>query len=1050
MGNMIRFTHTLAVYRLKMQVMEAVLVQGKRLLIGCLIFGFLLLLGGSAILISRVPSVSDQLPQNSSPVLVTILGPLSGKSYPVYAGLEIAAQALSVRPLRSLELWVDGELQETAQPVDPNSKYMSAAWLWQVMSLADHTLMVRGTDVDGRSGQSNIVHLTGSEPSGHLLMHQVQSGETIDSLASQFGITTAEILAANPEIPTDVPITPEQEIIISVPPPPLPAEAEPAHPPNPIEPVGQPPLLGANPVSLWLDKNNYWPGGPSILPAAPGLSLEQAGCDISLVISDAANNESGFLIYRLEPGEAVFNRLAALGSHAGTQPFRYTDENLSGIVQYYASSFNAAGETASQIVSININKAACPLAGDRSSADLIPDLPGGMDKLYLYFSANNAAWQRYPRDPNAFLDPQVPGFDLDKLLSSVLPPQAQEFILHGEVWGWRGGELVFIGEFRKTLPFATLEVLDINMGPAEKYYAAEKTVYELGKLSFRWSASLKADHGVWQVSIQPFPKSFSLTTPGVVLGPGQVSAQKFSYPSQTVYEGGFDIDFKQLATQNILGDLTLQAPPAGEPPFSLEQLLHEGQVTPNPSSELLFQDLSISGLFTSGSRDYFVRIQPTIGLQPVGEPSNTVVIHYDPSKKPPPVALPAPPEVPPPIIEYDLEIVDFQPWKAPTNNGCVNVTGWTPEFAAQEGVFAGLIKAGWPIGATVCPKLIEPKSDWEKFSGYVTGALDFFADLYNNLDKLVAFVLKELNPLCQAGGFVQKACEKISDMAAKVGVSAAKMYFGLPPSVPNTSDVMNLGKDYLANLAVEELENAGVPCQLDEEKCKDLVKKGIDVVIDQFQTAQANNHCAEPLAGYEPLCVPPGVLAKPDPGSQWQLPVLQLKATRRAGSDDPTLPQPTKCAFEIHSPAENTSWVGQSSYAGNYDLGTPQPLKGELFKKAGGPIPILAGGQSVTIPVLLQQISAGYLTYPHPATGWWLPGHSEEVEKEYAKYGSWPPTDDWYVFYWGAKVKLAATGQCKLTGFDEYYNSTWSPANLPPPGKTMQGQEKEYGPLSPP
>jgi hypothetical protein len=85
------------------------------------------------------------------------------------------------------------------------------------------------------------------------------------------------------------------------------------------------------------------------LPAAPTLDGGSNQCDGILVAQDHSTNELGFFLYRLDPGQQAFSRIATLDGKTGKAAFSYHDPGLaSGKYLYYLAAFNAQGESASK------------------------------------------------------------------------------------------------------------------------------------------------------------------------------------------------------------------------------------------------------------------------------------------------------------------------------------------------------------------------------------------------------------------------------------------------------------------------------------------------------------------------------------------------------------------------------------------------------------------------------------------------------------------------------------------------------------------------------
>jgi hypothetical protein len=204
------------------------------------------------------------------------------------------------------------------------------------------------------------------------------------------------------------------------------------------------------------------------------------------------------------------------------------------------------------------------------------------------------------------------------------------------------------------------------------------------------------------------------------------------------------------------------------------------------------------------------------------------------------------------------------------------------DFLSTHSIFWETI----PVGSIVCPAPYQPKekSFWEKVAGVIEDVVDFVSDLYNKLTDFIVDLAAKLNPLCAQAKLVADPndVDKVCKFVAKLAVEAGKAYLGLPPSLPNYDDLTNLGKDYVVKVAAEQLESTGVPCP---KECQDLIRKGIDLSLEQIKQSQNNASCfGEDEAhskGIEPLCAPEGVVTKPDPKGQ-QIPgMVQLQVTRK-------------------------------------------------------------------------------------------------------------------------------------------------------------------------
>jgi hypothetical protein len=335
-------------------------------------------------------------------------------------------------------------------------------------------------------------------------------------------------------------------------------------------------------------------------------------------------------------------------------------------------------------------------------------------------------------------------------------------------------------------------------------------------------------------------------------------------------------------------------------------------------------------------------------------------------------------------------------------------------------------------GSTICPDGYHGEEDsgiLDDIGDFIEDAVNFVSDLYNKLSDFVTELVDKLNPFCIQAKFiadtvgegekeVKDACHKM----AVVAVAAAKTYVGLPPSLPNYDQLKSMGKDYMVELAAEELEGTGIPCP---QECKDLIAKGVDYSLEQLKSSSGSQACmSEQQAhelGFEPLCPPKGVVAIADYRGIPSPPLAVIEVTRHPGSDAANIPQPASCYATLNGTAANDSYVGKQMtlwFGQVYFNWTGTSLNAPLVV-ATAPIPSLASGESVKIPLVLKPVP------------YWLPGH-------YEWYGKWQNIadhDDFHLLYQGAKLTLTADGDCSFPG---YYDAVTT---------SVEGETKFYGPL---
>ena len=434
----------------------------SRWLFGCLILALLAFLvgGGIALLANLVPTVAQQLPPNAMPLVVTLTTPPNASVVPLNQITNISAEAIGAQPITALELWVDGARWQTKNaPAGSALAQLSAFWTWTPTGEGEHVLVVRATDAEQRVSESNVVRVTAakSPPTIVQMPYPVKPGDTVASVAQKQKITPQEIVALNPQLNPNNPLAPGETISVPVtiptPGPAAPvAEQTPVAPeptPTPPSDPPQPPPGNPNPLKFIFAKYLFGALNP---PKAPTIWWNAKGCTANLLVQDKASNEDGFFIYRLDPGNLFFARVATLDAHSQPQPFQYTDPNLSsGEWYYYVAAFNTKGESPSNQVKVKIVGPACDAAAPKG-----PQLGKGklsvsekVDKVYCYLSINGASWNRIPPAPNTFITPDKNGeFDVSPYLNA-LPPGLVTIEL--ECWAWKGDTLVYLGKTKQTI-----------------------------------------------------------------------------------------------------------------------------------------------------------------------------------------------------------------------------------------------------------------------------------------------------------------------------------------------------------------------------------------------------------------------------------------------------------------------------------------------------------------------------------------------------------------------------------------------------------------------
>ncbi len=132
---------------------------------------------------------------------VSILRPLSGETYPFFATLPVFISAISGQAtIVRQELWVNGTVAST-QEGDTVQPIMH----WLANAPGRNTLQVRIITSDGQTLASEFIEVHVSpEPVGFDMLQPTTGGETLTTLASQFGLTPQQVADYNPGVATEL------------------------------------------------------------------------------------------------------------------------------------------------------------------------------------------------------------------------------------------------------------------------------------------------------------------------------------------------------------------------------------------------------------------------------------------------------------------------------------------------------------------------------------------------------------------------------------------------------------------------------------------------------------------------------------------------------------------------------------------------------------------------------------------------------------------------------------------------------------------------------
>lgn len=948
----------------------------------------------------------------SSPFVVRLQADLEGNSASWQAAVGLSARVYTAVPVSRLELWVNGELEETYTPLEgENSGTVSWQTTWPPADPGSYRLGVRAVSADGAIGNSNVVTIYRIVPPDPVMDYTAEEGDTLETIGAEFGVDVDELQEQNPDQVGGV-VSPGDQILIPIdlPEPEASPEAVPV-----VEPVAK-----SSPTP---SKLKYWwqnlTGGMSTIPNAPEIALsvfDQEGlCGVQVQITDQADNESGYFIYLASDGNPVFEHVGTVASaNGGTILFEHPDQ--SGTLTYYAAAFNTAGEAASAPASIDLSTLGCAsqtsVGVQFSQNRLTIDRP--MDWVYLYLSVDQGDWQRLPAEEGEFVISDGNNYDLAPYLDALFE-QPGNHHLEMEVWGWSSGELIYLGNLATTIsqtkligcPYITGQCLQ-GLGWTNEIWIepdAEDRVRE-----FRWSTNAAgATGGIYQVSSQPFPDGYDLNPPGLLLS-GDAGAAVDGNP---VSGSSFTVDFGELAAVMNSGipiqDLGVQ--PAGEYEWLLTLL------SPSSSSFQWVGDESAEPTF-------YVRVIPMMKTQPAGSVSNSASVVYQPAgeQENPLVEVPVPPEL------YDIEIVDFTPIIPQSlHYGCVYITDIdydTFMIGAAE-MFKGMVngedlyekyKSAYENHTPICPesyKGIGEKPWYESFVDFLGSATAWVSEVYSDIKAGVIDVVATA-----LDGLPGIDCDDACRYLLEKGLDAGMVALGIPPELPNLEQLTDQGLDYLVEVAAEEM---GVPC---DEDCKNLIREGIKDMASQVAQQNVDQMCGDVAWAHdhamEPMCFPDGMTVELAPESTTQPPVTTVRITRRMEPAEVDVDL-SQYQFYITFIAETDLGDGEfvqvntGFYEGGYSvqsfseyLPLDGPVSGAVFRAAEGSIPAMQPGESMEL-ILVQQ----------PAE-YWLPGHKDLIAAE----GGFVRFDDFWKLYYGGHLKINASVVCPDNS--QYYPTTQS------------------------
>jgi hypothetical protein len=473
----------------------------------------------------------------------------------------------------------------------------------------------------------------------------------------------------------------------------------------------------------------------------------------------------------------------------------------------------------------------------------------------------------------------------------------------------------------------------------------------------------------WQVADRAFPSEGGLTPPGL-LASGDVTPESFG------------IDFGSFA-------------PLGAPPRRLSR--------PLPGQSSGRNAASATRAAPDTPRTFYVRILSLQNGHAVGMPSNTVIVRYAPGPNPSTARTAA-------IIRgaaeaqkeaaanaeaqrvFTASLVSFTPAVFPDPNlwGCVNLI---------KNPYVGQI--GHPLAGYGPGKHCgdpwqggKPLGFWDYAGGWLK-AYDIAAGFYDQAKSWIADKLADAFPCYVLPKDAAQTCHDAGKELAGAAISAGLAAAGVPPSLPSVAGLEEIGKGKIVDGAVgytcDAIKSQGGECSPEMEAAlQQAYKDAVDTYTHELTKEATEPGCGNTqeahMNGVEPLpCFTdyPGVVVKPWTGTVYEPPQAIVHVTRVRPNPPSPLPG---CRVRLEM------WVTNHFNGGDLE-GTnvgPANMNDRPFQDADGVIPPLNVGQSVNIPLSLNQIRSIR-----------VPGH----------FGSDPTPSmdqDWYALYHGGHAAVSA------------------------------------------
>lgn len=270
-------------------------------------------------------------------------------------------------------------------------------------------------------------------------------------------------------------------------------------------------------------------------------------------------------------------------------------------------------------------------------------------------------------------------------------------------------------------------------------------------------------------------------------------------------------------------------------------------------------------------------------------------------------------------------------------------------------------------GKQYCPPIdpsTQEKSTWEWIETGVTGwvkAYDGLAHFYDEAKSYLATQFANTVPCHWLGKKAKDDCKDAAKQLAGTAISVGLAAAGVPPNLPDTAALQEMGKGKVVDAAVEfsceSFESQGGACTPEmRAQLAKWYKQGLDKLLAEIQRDGKEPDCGDKQTANEHGRLPlpcftayPGAEVKPATGSVYEPSYINVRVRRV--KPDPDFALPTCSVYAVVNL--------QNDFKGGWFGGwkaKPGLLSGEAFVEVRHPIPELKLGKSVDLTLTLTRI----------------------------------------------------------------------------------------------